>query len=234
MLKYILSYETNLFFLINGSHTHWADCFLWLYSGSIIWAPIIIFLLIAYMYKKRCTEWLPLLIFIILLFVCCDQISSRLIKPVFERPRPTHYLGIMDYVHTLYGYRGGRYGFISNHAANASGFAMFTALLFRKKIYSIVIFSWAIIMMYSRVYIGVHFVSDVFFGALIGMAIGYLLYKLYCYISNKIYQKRGVNIKAVYTVKRIKIISLTIISYIFICGVLSEFLIIYLCNIRIW
>lgn len=234
MLERILPYEEGLFFLINGSHTYFTDCVMWLFSGSIIWMPVIIFLVFILVYKKKWTEWLPLLIAIAILFVFCDQFSSALIKPIFTRLRPTHYPGIMESVRTLYGYEGGRYGFISGHAANAFGFAVFTSFIFRNKVYSIAILLWAVIMAYSRVYLGVHFVSDVFFGALAGVVIGYLVFKLYVFSTDKISQIKGVDFKAVYSNRQVTLLSVVLVGYIFLFSLLSEFLILLFSHTKIW
>ena len=234
MLEYILRYEKNLFFLINGTHSYFSDCIMWLFSGSIIWVPIAIFLIFSFVYKKKWTEWLPLFIAIALLFVLCDQFSSGIIKPLFERPRPTHYPGIMEQVKTLYGYTGGHYGFMSGHAANAFGFAMFTALVFRNKIYSISIMAWAIIMSYSRIYLGVHFISDVFFGALSGIAIAYLVFRLYKMATKKMFQSKGFDVIVVYSKHQVTIMSTVIVSYIFLFSLFSEYLITILYHVKAW
>lgn len=234
MLERLLPYEKDLFFLINHSHCYFTDCLMWLFSGSIIWIPIIIFLVFVLVYKKKWTEWLPLLVAIALIFLFCDQFSSGLIKPLFLRERPTHYPGIMEHVRTLYKYTGGQYGFISGHATNAFGFAIFMTLVFRNKVYNIAIISWAVIMAYSRVYLGVHFVSDVVFGALAGIIIGYLVFKLYVFASDKISQIKGVGFMAVYSNRQVTLISVVFLSYIFLFSLFSEYLINFLSFIKIW
>lgn len=234
MLEWILSFEKDLFFVINGSHTYFTDCVMWLFSGSIIWVPIIIFLIFSLVYKKKWEEWLPLLIAIILLFVFCDQFSSNLIKPLFARSRPTHYPGIMEHVRTLYGYVGGQYGFISGHATNAFGFVSFTALIFRNRVYSVSIFIWALIMAYSRVYLGVHFISDVVFGAISGILIGYMIFKLYAITMKKISQIKGTNLLAAYSGHQATIISVIFLSYIILFSFFSEYLITYLSHTKVW
>ncbi|MFA7494029.1 MAG: phosphatase PAP2 family protein, partial [Proteiniphilum sp.] len=78
-------------------------------------------------------------------------------KPLIVRPRPSYYPGIMEYVRIVNDYRGGGvYGFVSGHASNSFGFAILSTLLFKNRIYSIVVFIWATIMAYSRIYLGVH------------------------------------------------------------------------------
>lgn len=217
MLEKILPYERNLFFLINGSHSYFTDCVMWLFSGSIIWIPLIVLFLFSIVYKKEWKQWLPILITIAILFLFCDQFSSGICKPFFARLRPTHHPLFMNEVRTLYGYAGGKYGFISGHATNSFGFAALTTLLFRNKFYAGIIFLWAFIMSYSRIYLGVHFISDVVAGAVSGIIIGMLVYQLYLFYLKKTSQTVDV---PVYSSHRIKII--TIISYISFFIIFSE------------
>lgn len=234
MLERILPYERDLFFLINGTHSYLTDCIMWLFSGSIIWLPIIVLFLFTLVYKKRWTEWLPLFISIAILFLLCDQVSSGLIKPAFMRLRPTHYPGIMEHVRTLYGYSGGKYGFVSGHACNAFGFSVFTILLFRNKIYTITIVLWAFLIAYSRVYLGVHFISDISAGAVIGIVIGFGVFRFYTYISQQVGKRVGVAMVAKYSNKQTSIMSAIITSYIILFSVSSELLINIISHIKIW
>jgi len=73
---------------------------------------------------------------------------------------------------------GGVYGFVSGDTSNSFGFAILSTLLFKNRIYSIVVFIWATIMAYSRIYLGVHFVSDIIGGMTAGILIGYCVYRL--------------------------------------------------------
>jgi undecaprenyl-diphosphatase len=103
----------------------------------------------------------------------------------------------MNVVQTVFDYRGGKYGFISGHAANSFGFVMLTSLIFRDRIYTIALFSWAVINAYSRIFLGVHFISDIVAGTLAGLFFGWLVYRMYIFGYNKlIYNKL--------TVKKIK------------------------------
>jgi undecaprenyl-diphosphatase len=116
---------------------------------------------------------------IALCILLSDQISSSVLKPLVARLRPTHNPKIADLIHVVNGYRGGLYGFVSSHAANAATFVTFTALLFRNKIYTILLSLWAFLTAYSRVYLGVHYVGDVLCGALIGVLVGVVVYVIF-------------------------------------------------------
>ena len=184
-LEQIVIWEKEVFLAINGSSSPFLDSVMWLFSGSIMWMPIAVFFLFTIVYKKKYTEWLPVLIAIGLVVLFCDSFSSGLCKPYFGRLRPTHHPLIKELVDTVYGYRGGKFGFISGHATNFFGFAMLTACIFKNKTYTITIFIWAALIAYSRVYLGVHFISDVVAGAACGSIIGFLTYRIYLFMVKR-------------------------------------------------
>lgn len=228
MFKEITPIDQDLFFAINGTHSYFADCVMWLYSGRLVWIPLTLFMIGFIFYKKSWKEWLPILVAFVILFLLCDKISSDIIKPYFARWRPTHDPAIMDQVRTLYGYTAGRYGFISSHAANAFGMAVFTSLLFKNKFYTIVIVIWALIMGYSRIYLGVHYGSDVLGGMIVGSVIGYLIYSLYLFSINKLSAKTNYVKLATYSPVSVKVLAATIIGYVVLFSLLSPFLINFL------
>lgn len=187
MLENILDYERELFLALNGSHSVYWDGFMWLYSGKLVWLPLAAFIFFILTYKKKWQDSLLILLAIVLLIVLCDQFASTVCKPLFSRFRPTHHPDFMYQVKIVFGYRGGKYGFISSHAANAFGFATFMTLLFRHKLFLFTIFFWAALTAYSRIYLGVHFISDIIPGALAGLFFGYAVYQLYRYVRMRLY-----------------------------------------------
>ena len=82
MFKEITSIDQDLFFAINGTHSFFTDCVMWLYSGRLVWIPITLFLIGFIIYKKNWKEWLPVLVAFVILFLLSDKISSDIIKPV--------------------------------------------------------------------------------------------------------------------------------------------------------
>jgi undecaprenyl-diphosphatase len=119
------------------------------------------------------------------LVLVCDQLSSHVFKPFFQRLRPTNHPDFRDIVDVFrygdYEYRGSGYGFISGHATNSMGFAVFTALVFRNRFFTVSILLFALLMGYSRIYLGRHFISDVIVGWVVGGMVGYGIYHLYMY-----------------------------------------------------
>jgi len=228
MIEKIISIDRNLFFAINGTHSYFTDCALWLYSGTIIWIPITLFMIGFIIYKKSWKEWLPILVAFVVLFFLCDKITAEIIKPYFSRLRPTHDPNIMEHVHTLHQYIGGMYGFVSSHSANAFGMALFSSFLFKNKLYTFVIIIWALIMGYSRIYLGVHYVFDVLGGMIIGAIIGYMTYLFYSISIKKLSKKTNYVKLATYTPVSVKMLAFVIMSYIVLFSLLSPFLIDFL------
>jgi len=197
MLERISSYESELFLFLNSYHNNFLDSFMWFVSGRIEWVAFVLFMIYILVKKTSWKESLLIILTIVLLATTCDQFTSSFCKPFFARLRPTHDPFFMDKVHVVFGYRGGLYGFISSHAANSFGFAVFSSLLFRHKYFTLSVFLWAIIVSYSRIYLGVHFISDIVGGMLVGSLLGYVYYILYSKLGRK-YLIRNSKVKMPY------------------------------------
>lgn len=175
----LLPYERTFFLWLNHQQADYWDVFMWIYSGKAVWLPLVISFFMAFVYKVKWKEAILLVVCAILVGVLCDQIAASVIKPLFERLRPTHHPDFRDYVEIIRGYRGGRLGFVSAHATNGFGVVVFSSLLFRYKPYTITITIWALITCYSRIYLGVHFITDIIGGMIIGSVIGLFVYYIY-------------------------------------------------------
>ena len=107
-------------------------------------------------------------ILLIPLIFMSDQLSSSLIKKFVERPRPCHDLDgvpVLENIHLLVPCGSG-YSFPSSHAVNAFAIATFASNYFRRWAWAW--FSIATLMSLSRVFVGVHYPSDIAGGAIIG------------------------------------------------------------------
>ena len=172
--------DSDLFLFLNGLHTDWMDKVMVLLTDMWAWFPI--YLLLIYwtikQYGKRCW-WIFLAVALVVL--CTDQLASHVCKPVFQRLRPCYNADYQDLIHLPKGMAGGKYGFVSSHAANTFGIATFLTPALRKyrPWTAIVLYLWAFISSYSRIYIGYHYPGDILCGALLGMLIGLILWKAF-------------------------------------------------------
>lgn len=179
MVEHLVSIEKEWFLLLNSPHTPYLDGVMYMISDKYPWIVVGATFLFLMLYKQNRRESLLFLFAVGLLIFLGDQLSSHIFKPLFERPRPTHHPLTHEVVRTVLGYRGGSFGFISGHSTNFLSFATFTALLLRDRRYTLYAFVVALTVCYSRIYLGVHFLTDVFPGIFLGIFLGCLVYFLY-------------------------------------------------------
>lgn len=185
MIEGLINLDKELLLSINSHHCLFLDNFMDLATSTYTWIPIYIYILYMFLRNIESKNRIILIISSILLVIITDQLTHGLIKPYFMRLRPTHCPEIMELVHTVNNYRGGMYGFVSNHAANTFAIAVFTACVIRSYIFSFIMFSLAILNSYSRIYLGVHYPGDIICGALLGALLGYLAYGITYYIRRE-------------------------------------------------
>jgi undecaprenyl-diphosphatase len=181
----LLQLDKELFIFLNGFHADWLDPIMLFITHTRTWIPLYIFLayLIVRDFKK--SSWMPFL-GIALAILLADQITSHVMKPYFERLRPSHEPSLKDIVHIVQEYRGGKYGFASSHAANTMATATFFFLLFgKKKKWIWLLFMWAALMTYSRIYLGVHYPGDIVVGTFVGILCAWLGYTLFSKLKQR-------------------------------------------------
>ena len=179
--------DARLLLIVNGAHSPFFDSVMWCISGRWIWVPfyaVLAYLLFRRMSWKRASICL---VTIGLIILAADQTCATLIRPEIGRLRPANLNNpLSSFVHVVNGYRGGRYGFPSCHAANTFALAVFMSLVIRHKWFTVMMFSWAFIVSYSRMYLGVHYFGDLFCGATIGSLFAVLFYYLQNYLFNRL------------------------------------------------
>lgn len=179
--------DARLLLIVNGAHSPFFDSVMWCISGRWIWVPfyaVLAYLLFRRMSWKRASICL---VTIGLIILAADQTCATLIRPEIGRLRPANLNNpLSSFVHVVNGYRGGIYGFPSCHAANTFALAVFMSLVIRHKWFTVMMFSWAFIVSYSRMYLGVHYFGDLFCGATIGSLFAVLFYYLQNYLFKRL------------------------------------------------
>lgn len=180
MIEALDKFDKELFLKLNQLHTPWLDPIMDWVSYSIV--PVYLILIITVLFGLKYFGKKGLLIaFIALLnFGATDAISARLFKPYFERLRPCHSPELENLYHTVGKCWGGKFGFVSSHASNTFGIAIFLWLIFRKrnKWFSLFL-PWATLVSYSRIYLAKHYPGDIIGGAILGGLCAFIFYLLW-------------------------------------------------------
>ncbi len=196
-MEKIKALDETVFWWINSHYNTMADWTLWVFSQPWSWLIFLlaIYLLVTVRHDRKSWAWV--LLGIALCFLLADQISNNVIKDGVQRLRPCYALENVRMFHTG---RGGSYGFVSSHAANAFAVAMFLSLTYggRKKVQGhsypwmpYILMLWAVIVGYSRVYLGKHYPGDVVCGALLGLGLGAIVYFVISKIRSRISSKEA-------------------------------------------
>jgi undecaprenyl-diphosphatase len=174
IIEFLNEVDTRLLLFLNGLNNSFFDFLMYWISYKFTWLPLYIFFLYLLIRKYK-LKALWIMLFVGLLITFSDQFSV-MFKNHFLRLRPCHNEEINFLIHTVKDKCGGRFGFVSSHAANSFSLAIF--LIPFLKSYSqrlpILLIAWATIVSYSRIYLGVHYPGDILGGALMGIMAGYL------------------------------------------------------------
>ena len=184
MLETLTQIDQALSLTINHFHAPWLDTIMIAISHKLTWIPLYALLCFLLLKKYDTRVFGVLLIMVVINIVLTDQISVAM-KFGFELLRPCHNKSIIDILHMPVGC-GGKFGFVSSHAANTAGLATLMIWLLRKNWIGIVMIAYAVLNSYSRVYLAKHYVGDVIGGMILGILIGAAVYQLSLYLIKRI------------------------------------------------
>ncbi|MFV0398384.1 MAG: phosphatase PAP2 family protein [Bacteroidales bacterium] len=177
MIETLNQLDTKVTIALNSLHCSACDGFFYLYTQSWVWIPLYL-VLVFLIWKQYRVKGIYFILLIILSVGLSDFIASGIFKPWVQRLRPSHEPALSNIIHIVNNYRGGQFGFFSSHAANSFSLATFVSLILYKqyRLLPYLLFIWAVLNAYSRLYLGVHYLGDLLVGAATGTIISLLLF----------------------------------------------------------
>lgn len=155
------------------------DTFLPLFRETFFWAPLYLFLMlfVTMNFGKQGAWWI---LAAVLCAASADIISSQVIKQLIFRLRPCQDPNVAQHLRFIINYCPKSSSFTSSHATSYFAQATFYFLSLRHlSKWTGYFFLWAASIAYTQVYVGVHYPFDVCCGAILGVAIGLFIHKLF-------------------------------------------------------
>lgn len=178
--QWLVEGDSSILLAVNGMHSSYFDTFMWLCSRKFEWIPFYLSILYVLFRNFNWRVVLYSLVAMCVILLLTDAVSSHFIRPVVARLRPSNLENpISEMIHIVDNHRGGRYGFPSSHASNSWGLVFFVGLLLRRRVLTTFLSCWALLLCYSRLYLGVHYPGDLLAGMLLGAVVASLVYYVF-------------------------------------------------------
>lgn len=176
--------------LFNGSDNIMLDQMVQILTSGLTWIPLYVMLFFVVMRNNETMGQIALVVgSAIFCVLFADGLVDGIIKQLAERWRPSNDPTFKYMVQVVDDIRPKGYSFCSAHAANTMSLAVFFSLLIRSKMLTIILVIWSLINCWTRLYLGVHYPSDILCGMIIGIIVGILVYLLYYKIYLRISPK---------------------------------------------
>ena len=165
--------DLEVLHFFNGSDNQFIDQLALVLTSGLTWIPLYLTLFYIIVRNNETMAQIGLAVMVALVCVALSEgITDGVVKPLVERWRPNNDPILKYTIQVVGNLRGSGYSFFSAHAANTMSIAMFFSLLMRGKRLAIALFSWSLLNCWTRLYLGMHYPSDILCGLLVGAVIG--------------------------------------------------------------
>lgn len=183
--------DKTLLMVFNGSHCPFVDRLAVTLTCGYMWIPLYIALLLLVINNHKTVVQISLVIGMALLaIVLSEGMADLIVKPLVARLRPIHDTLMQDRVQVVNNYRVEGYSFFSAHASNTMAVAVFFSLLVKDRLFACTLITWALVNCWTRLYLGVHYPSDIIVGVVWGSVSGLFAYTIY----NKVKDTRRLSV----------------------------------------
>lgn len=183
----LLMTDLGVLHFFNGSNNIMVDQLALVLTSGLTWIPL--YLAIFYIIIRNNETMAQICLAVICALICvslADGITDGIVKPYVARWRPNNDPVIKYTIQVVGNLRGSGYSFFSAHAANTMSLAVFFSLLMRSKRLALFLVGWSLVNCWTRLYLGMHYPSDILCGLAAGLVIGSLVYFVYYKIYHKI------------------------------------------------
>jgi undecaprenyl-diphosphatase len=188
-METLLQLDKELFVWFNSSHSAFWDAMMMFFTRIEFWIPF--YILVAYqIFKHKGKEAWWWLIGLSLLILFGNLISTYLFKNILQRLRPSHEPDLSGIVNLVNAYAGDKFGFVSSHATVVFAFAIYTSKLFKNNIYTLFITIWSLLIVYTRLYLGLHYPGDIIGGMALGLGVGYFFHRITRWWVSRLYPQK--------------------------------------------
>lgn len=186
----LLNIDRWLLGLLNGSDSLFLDSVATTLTAGMTWVPLYFALL--YLVVKNNDTMAQIMLIIVCAVVCVlisSTVADGIVKPLVARPRPLNDPVYKDAVDTVAGMFSRQYSFFSGHASNTFSLAIFMAFLIRSRLATCFLVFWSLLNCWTRLYLGMHYPSDIVAGLLWGAMVGTGMYYLYRYLYYRFFPR---------------------------------------------
>lgn len=175
-----MPYDTEVLLFFNSASSPVLDTIATTLTAGIAWIPL--YLALLYIIIKNSDTMTQIALVLLAVGLCLlltAGVNNLVLKPYFARLRPINDPDVRPLLFIAKGMATNTYSFFSSHASNTMGVAVFFSLLIRNWRMAVVMITYSLINCWTRLYLGMHYPSDIIAGMLWGFLAAEVSYCLY-------------------------------------------------------